>query len=109
MEKGIVIYENDVIDFFNNLIFELYKREYFNYLENAIEYVNAIYDFIDNKKFVFPHKKSPEQLIHLGQYYIFYKSNNQTTWFIFFYAQNDEFLITGILNNHSKEAIYFNL
>jgi hypothetical protein len=40
----------------------------------------------------------------LGSNYIFYKSNARTTWFVFFEKLEENYFITGILNNHCEEA-----
>jgi hypothetical protein len=108
LEKAIIIYEANVIDYFNKLIFELYEKDYFSYLEYALDYVNHIYDFIDNKISIAAHKRTPTKLTYLGEFYTFYKSNAQTTWFVFFDKRDNEFLIRGILNNHCKEVSYLN-
>lgn len=86
------------------LVFILFKEDYFSFINNAIEYVNKIYDFVYNDILTFPHKKTPKQLKHLGSNYIFYKSNSRTTWYIFFEKFNNNYLITGVLNNHCEEA-----
>lgn len=95
-------------DFINHqleqLVVVLHKQDYFGYIENAMEYVDKIYDFVYNDIQFFPHKKTPTQLKHFGSNYIFYKSNPRTTWYIFFEKDKDNFLITGILNYHCEEA-----
>lgn len=47
------------------------------------------------------HTKS---LYYFGEKYIFYNSNKRTMWYIFFEKSNNNYLITGILNNHCLEA-----
>nr|WP_314839350.1 hypothetical protein [uncultured Flavobacterium sp.] len=102
MEK--VIFKEDILLYFDELISILFDREYFSYEKNAILYIDKIVDFITLEINSFPHKSTPQKLRHLGSNYIFYKANNRTTWYIFFERQDSVFLITGISNNHCEEA-----
>jgi len=102
-----VIFKSQVLDYFDELVFTLFKKEYFSYSENAKEYVDKIVGFVTAEIFTFPHKKTPKSLQFLGSNYIFYKSNPRTTWYVFFEKKDRDFLITGILNNHCKEAKEF--
>jgi len=99
-----VIFKKTVLDYFDELVFTLFRKDYFSYPENAKLYVDKIVIFISTEIFTFPHKKTPKSLQHLGSNYIFYKSNNRTTWYIFFEKKNQNYLITGIINNHCEEA-----
>ena len=99
-----VIFKKEVLDYFDELIYVLFAKDYFGYPENAINYVNKIVDFTTNEIADFPHKTTPQKLKYLGSNYIFYKANNHTTWFVFFEKQNNSYLITGLLNNHCEEA-----
>ncbi|MBB1192820.1 hypothetical protein DNC80_03960 [Flavobacterium sp. SOK18b] len=102
MEK--VIFKEEILLYFDELISILFDQEYFSYEKNAILYVDKIVDFIILEINSFPHKSTPQKLRHLGSNYIFYKANNRTTWYIFFERQDSIFLITGISNNHCEEA-----
>lgn len=102
MEK--IIFKNKVLDYLDESVYILFKEEYFSYSESAQDYVDKIVDFIVLEINSFPHKNTPQKLHNLGSYYIFYKSNKRTTWYIFFEKQNVGFLITGIINNHCEEA-----
>ncbi|MBW1657048.1 hypothetical protein [Flavobacterium quisquiliarum] len=99
-----VIYTPEVIQFLDDLVITLYKEEYFGFIESAEEYVSNIYDAVSERIKKFPQKKTPYSLQYLGADYIFYKSNSRTTWYIFFEKRNQNYLITGILNNHNEEA-----
>jgi hypothetical protein len=99
-----VIFKDELLLYFDELIFTLFVQEYFSYEENAKRYVDKIVDFIILEINSFLHKPTPQKLRYLGSYYIFYKANNRTTWYIFFERQNFVFLITGIINNHCEEA-----
>lgn len=102
MEK--IIFKEEILEYFDELVYTLFTEEYFSYPENAKHYVDKIVDFIILEISNFPHKSTPKSLQHLGPHYIFYKANNRTTWYIFFEKRKCEFLITGIINNHCDEA-----
>lgn len=102
MEK--IIFKNNVLEYFDELVFLLFKEEYFRYAENAQLYVDKIVGFIFMEIKSFPHKRTPQKIKYLGSNYVFYKANNRTTWFIFFEKQHNKYLITSILNNHCEEA-----
>lgn len=107
MEEIKIFYKIEVEIFLNNLIYILYKADYFSYVENAIEYKDNIIDFIDQNIQSFPHKLTPLPLFYLGSNYIFYKSNSRTTWYIFFEKEENQYLITYISNNHTEIAKFF--
>jgi len=98
-----VIFGEEVLDYFDNLVFTLFEKDYFGFPESAENYANNISEFIFSNIFTFPHKKTPKPLKYLGSEYIFYKANARTTWYIFFEKRNQNYLITGILNNYSEE------
>ena len=102
LEKVIV--STAVLDYFEDLVFILHEKDYFSYKENAIDYVDKIFFFIENGIHNFPHQKTPKKLTHLGSYYIFYKSNSRTTWYVFFENEEHQYLITYITNNHTEIA-----
>lgn len=83
MEKSIIVYLPEVENYINDLVYNLFKENYFSYIENAIAYKDQLIDFIDSSISTFPPQKSPEALIHFGSQYIFYKSNQRTTWYVF--------------------------
>lgn len=102
MEK--VIFGKEVLNYFDNLVFTLFEKDYFGFRESAENYVNNISEFVYFNILTFPHKKTPKSLRHLGSDYIFYKPNTRTTWYVFFEKRNQNYLITGILNNYSEEV-----
>ena len=85
MEK--VIFKDELLLYFDELIFTLFVQEYFSYEENAKRYIDKIVDFIILEINSFPHKSTPHKLRYLGLHYVF--------------------LITGIINNHCEEAKEF--
>ena len=104
MEEVKIFYKPEVEHFLNDLIYILFKEDYFSFIENAINYKDNIIDFVDQNIESFPHKTTPLPLFHLGSNYIFYKSNSRTTWYIFFEKKENMFLVTSIINNHIELA-----
>jgi hypothetical protein len=102
--KVEVILTPSVISYLDDLVLILYKKEYFGFIESAEEYVDEIYDAIPERIKKSPHKKAPKSIKYLGSKYVFYKPNVRTTWYIFFEKRNQNYLITGILNNYAEEA-----
>ncbi len=99
----MIIFQQNVTDYLENLVQILFEKKYFGYEESAQIYVSKIYDFIEYKIINFPHKTTPEELKHFGSKYAFYKANEHTTWYIFFEKKNNRYLITYITNNHTRE------
>lgn len=104
MEKVTIVYKSEVEYYLNDLAFILYKKDYFSYFENSVIYKDNIIDFIENNISIFPSKNTPIQLHHLGSNYIFYKSNQRTTWYVFFENKENNYLITNIINSHSEDV-----
>ena len=86
------------------LVLILFDDKYFSFFSNAVQYVDKIFDFVIVNIHTFPHKNTPKKLLPFGTHYIFYKSNGRTTWFIFFEKLDENYFVTGILNNHCEEA-----
>ena len=102
--KMTVIYTKYFIDYLDSLVYILYKKEYFGFIESADVYIDKIYEFIEQDIQNFPARKTPETLKNFRSNYIFYKSNQRTTWYIFFEKMNDNYLITNIINSNSEEV-----
>ena len=109
MEKIAVSFTIDVQDYFDELVTTLFSQEYFSYEENAIEYVQKLVFYIEENIDRLPHKKSPNSLLKYGDFYVFYQSNNRTTWYIFFSKKNKNYLIKHLTNNHIFEANFLNI
>ncbi|MFH7012622.1 hypothetical protein ACHRV5_12170 [Flavobacterium sp. FlaQc-52] len=84
--------------------FLLFGKEYFGFPQSAQKYVDEIVTFIVSGISSFLHKKTPTILRHLGSNYVFYKTNSRKTWYVFFEKSEQNYLITGILNNYCIEA-----
>lgn len=104
VEKIEVIFIPEVIRYLDDLVLTLYKKEYFGFIESAEDYVSNLYDAVPERIKKSFQKKTPENLRYLGSNYIFYKSNARTTWYVFFEKRDQNYLITGITNNHCAEV-----
>jgi len=105
-----IIFRQGLSNYLEYLVFRLYEKEYFSFMDSSFDYVGKIIDFIYINIETFPYKNTPEKLEILGKHYITYKSNNRTSWYIFFdITANGTFLITNILNNHQEEIKFLNL
>ena len=80
----MINFQNGVLDYLDDLVFILFKEEYFGFMQSSYDYVDKIIDFINHNITSFPSKKTPPELKNFGSNYIFYKSNQRTTWYIFF-------------------------
>lgn len=108
MEK--IIISNEVSNQLEELILILHKEEYFGFMDSATDYVDSIIDFIFSSIETYPKKNSPKELNQIGKFYLVFKMNSATSWYIFFdFDQNKNiYLVKSILNNHSREIKYLN-
>ncbi len=104
MEK--IIFTDNVLQYFENLVFNLFEEEYFGFPESAKDYVDKIVTFVLSNISNFPSKETPKSIKYLGTNYIFYKTNSRTTWYIFFEKRETNYLVTSIINNNSIEVGY---
>lgn len=105
MEERITIHVlPSVIDYLDELVFNLYQNEYFGFVESAENYVEKIYNSIPELILNQPHKISPPELQKHGKFYIAYSPNKRTTWYIFFNKRAHRYLIKFITNNHVPNA-----
>ncbi len=101
-----IIYDDNVLDYLDSLVDILLDKEYFSFYESSEKYVDGILDYLEKNIFTKSKKVAPKYFNRFGKklYYIFYKPNNRTTWFIFFQIKNDRYLIKYITNNHVSGA-----
>lgn len=104
MEK--IVYSKEVLEYLDQLVYTLFEKENFGFMDSSIEYVLKILDEIENNIFSNQYKQSPQKLINKGKYYTSYSSTKHTTWYIIFEKRNDKILITYIFNNHCIESKY---
>ncbi|MEP6805276.1 MAG: hypothetical protein ABI892_12190 [Flavobacterium sp.] len=99
-----VVFTPSVIQYLDDLVMILYKKEYFGFIKSAEEYVSNIYTEVPERIKRSKHNKTPKSLQYLGLNYVFYKHNDRTTWYAFFEKRDQNYLITGIINNYCEEA-----
>lgn len=99
----MIIFQKGVLNYLDHLVYILFKEEYFGFMQSSYDYVDKIIDFIESDIATFPSKKTPAALKNFGSRYIFYKSNQRTTWYVFFENRKNDFLITNIINSHCEE------
>ena len=91
--------ENKLFD----LVFTLYKKEYFGFIENSFEYVDKILDFIQSIPF---QKQKLTYNKKFGTYYTSYKANNNTTWYLIFDKHEGNYFVNEITNNHCADYAF---
>ena len=103
-----VLYLPEVETYLFELIELLYRKEYFSFPEQAINYVLKIRRYIESSIAVAHKRKSPDYFVKYGKdmFYFIYKANANTSWYIFFQQREDNYLIRHITNNHVS-AQYF--
>ena len=101
-EKYSVIYDKSVSQYLYQLTEILLEKDYFSYLDNALDYIAAIFEFIEQKIHILQHHAAPKYFskYQSGMQYIAYPANKRTTWYIFFKQSDNRFLIYYITNNH---------
>jgi len=97
----------EVLDYLDDLVIILYKKEYFGFLESSSNYVKELLYDIKTYLPTRQHEPAPNYFDKYGKgmYYASFRKNKQTTWYAFFnkYKENDEttYLIRYIANNHT--------
>ena len=100
----MIIYVPEVEQYLEDLVDILFYEEYFGFEDAAQSYAEKIVHFIEQDIQNFPARKTPDKLKNFGSNYIFYKSNQRTTWYIFFELMKNNYLITNIINSNSEEV-----
>ena len=97
-----VIYHKQVVIYLNELVDVLYQQNYFGFKKSAYDYVDWIFDRINDNIAVSPAKEAPKYFSKYGKNlsYISLKRNSQTTWYVFFNREADLFHVCYISNNH---------
>ena len=102
-----VIFTPDILVYFESLVFTLYDKEYFSFLETSKRYVERLIDDILRTLPEKLHKPAPEYFNKYGEdmEYASFLKNKHTTWYAFFtkYEDNGEiiYLVRYIANNHT--------
>lgn len=66
----MIVFQNNVIEEFDDLILSLYSRNYFSDVCSAESYVDKIIDFITESIAVFSSQRTPQELQHFDSKYI---------------------------------------
>ncbi|MGC4129911.1 MAG: hypothetical protein QM564_10280 [Bergeyella sp.] len=85
------------------LIEILFEKEYFGFEEDCYIYAGKIYDFVEDSIEKPISKATPEKFKKHGKFYIKYKANHRTHWYIFFNQKGNQILVNYILNNHNHD------
>ena len=98
----------EVRQYFKELSYVLYEKDYFGYLDYAERYVDELYSDIQKKLPTKPHKRAPNRYKKYGEdiHYATFTKNKRTTWYAFFTKYQDEnneiiYLIRYVANNHT--------
>ena len=97
-----VLFLPDVEEYLFELMDILYQKQYFSYYDSAISYVEDLVNNIQDSLCVELKKKAPEYFSRYGKdmYYVKYKKNHNTQWYVFFTIHDDVCLVRYITNNH---------
>ena len=95
-----------VLVYLDNLVFILFEKEYFGFLDTSQRYIDDLVDDIKTSLPVRLHKPAPSYFDKYGKNmeYAVFRKNKQTSWYVFFrvYRQNGEdvYQVRYIANNH---------
>ena len=96
-----------VLEYLDDIVFILFQKEYFGFLETSINYVDELIDDITLSLPTRLHKPAPSYFNRYGTEmdYATFRKNKNTTWYVFFetYEKNEEifYLVRYIANNHT--------
>jgi len=103
-----ISYLPEVEQYLLELVELLYEEDYFSFREDAVAYVHKLRMYVDSRIHIAQKRPAPDIFSRYGKnmYYITYKANYQTEWYIFFQQLENAFLVRYITNNHVS-AQYF--
>lgn len=101
--ENVILYSFEFEDQINDIIDVLYEKGYLGFKESALEYGDKIYDFIIKNIDKRISRFSPKNFRKFGEFYIKFKANENTSWYIFFDRKDHRFLVNHILNNHAEQ------
>jgi len=103
-----VIILPQVLDYLDELVYTLYQKHYFSYLDLSLNYVDELLSEIETDLPVKKHKPAPKYYDRYGKdlYYATFRKNRQTHWYPFFskYVENGQtfYLVCYLGNNHTE-------
>jgi len=96
----------EVLDYLDELVITLYKKEYFGFKKSSKKYIRELLLNIKTTLPIRSHNPAPKHFERYGKdlYYATFQKSNRTTWYAFFtkHLQNEEiiYLVRYISNNH---------
>ena len=105
-ENMRVLFQPEVQAYFKELIHILYEKEYFGYEETAMQYVDDLFDDIEETLPFRLKKPAPAYFDRYAKdmYYSVFKKNNRTQWYVFFnigeHKEETVYLVQYVSNNH---------
>jgi len=98
-----------VLEYLDEVVYILFVKQYFSYLETSICYVDDLIDDIKKNLPTKLHKPASQYFDKYGKSmeYAVFKKSKRTSWYIFFNTYEDEqtgediFLVRYIGNNHT--------
>ena len=107
-----VRYHKEVLLFLDELSDILIEKGYFSFYEYSAQYIEDMVVYVKNNIATKLHKPAPAYFSKYGNdlFYITYKRNKQTTWYIFFQKTDSFYFVRHITNNHAEGQFFnFNL
>ena len=100
--KPIVKFSDSVSSYFEELTETLFWKDYFGFIDSALDYVSNMKDYIEKYIAIMPNYIAPDYFdkYQKGMRYMTYQANKRTTWYIFFKQSDNRFMIYYITNNH---------
>lgn len=98
-----VFFSPKAVKYLSELVQILYLNNYFGFKSDAKEYVDDLYSDIKTSIDKKSKKKAPEYFSKYGKdlYYVSYRKNHNTQWYVFFNKVNNDYFIEYIGNNHT--------
>lgn len=81
-ERQLVVISEDILNYLAELAHLLFKNGYFNYFENALQYIDDIYDKIFETIHTAKHIEVPLRHKNWGDFYFVIKTDEQPGIFI---------------------------
>jgi len=91
-----------VIAYLDRLTDTLIDKHYFSNYEASLIYIRKIVFHAVDYIPILPAKRAPERFKRYGWplFYITYRPNKATSWYIFYMKSGHRYLVTYITNNH---------
>ena len=99
--ESLIFYSSEFETQINEIVDILFEKGYLGFKDSALDYGDRIYDFIIKNIDKPISRQSPKAFQKFGAFYMKYKANENTTWYIFFDRRDNRFLVNHILNNHT--------